>query len=211
MKKIIFLAFVIVGTVFAFFFLKDSKVAELSVGIPKAKHQSLPPVFEAQKATLPPMDGVNLALLHTIAEEAPKLDTTKVDADAAEVKAMEQAQALTESDMDFLAKLVQSDSSTANQKIYSIYLLDLSKAKAWKFLKEVALTPLKNRVSAPHTMDEAKAMQEKSLVFMAIDALAEQAKTDAGAKAELASWAESAASREAQEYILEKLKELAGA
>jgi hypothetical protein len=208
MKKILFGLAVVIAVVLGFFFAKDSTFKEIPLFTPPKENQSIPQVFESQKEKLPPLDGVNLALLHTIAEEAPKLDSTQVDAEAAELKALAQAQVLNDSDMDFLVKLVQSDSSTANQKIYSIYLLDMSKEKAWKYLKEIALSPLKNRVTAPHSMDEVNAMQEKSLVFMAIDALAEQAISDQKARAELEKWAETAPSREAQEYILEKLKEL---
>lgn len=171
----------------------------------------VPEEWKEKQSSLPPLEGVDGNFLKSLKEEALKIDSVNVNAEEAEQKAKAQADAMGEKEMQFLAKLVTSDGASGPERIYSIFLLDMAGDRAWGSLKEIALTPLKERMAAPHTMEEVKSMQEKALVYMAVDALAEQAKENPRAKEELERWAAEARSPEVRGYILDRLKELSSA
>lgn len=168
----------------------------------------VPNEWKEKQATLPPLEGVDGNFLQSLKAEALKIDSVNVNAEEAEQKARAQVDAMGEKEIEFLAKFVTSEGASGPERIYSIYLLDMAGDRAWGALREVALTPLKERMAAPHTMEEVKSMQEKALVYMAVDALAEQAKENPRAREELERWASEARSPEVRGYILDRLKEL---
>ncbi len=213
MKKVLLiLVFVLAAGVGVFLLLPKSENGELQPAklLPAALRPVTPPpqAMQDKKAVLPPLEGVDGGFLQFVIDEAPKIDSLNVNAEEADRRARAQVDALGEKELEFLGKFVNSEGATGPQKIYSVYLLDLAGERAWAAMKEAALTPLKERMAAPHTMEEVKSMQEKAIVFMAIDALAEQAGSNPKAVEELERWAAEARSPEVRAYILEKLKEL---
>ncbi len=213
MKKLLFVLLLVIGVgVGAFLLMPKSENGELQPTklLPAALRPVAPPpkALQEKQAVLPSLDGIDGAFLQFVIDEAPKIDSLNVNAEEADRRARNQVEALGEKELEFLGKFVNSEGATAPQKIYSVYLLDLAGERAWGALKEVALAPLKERMAAPHTVDEVKSMQEKAFIYMAIDALAEQAESNPKAAEELERWAAEVRNPDIREYILKKLKEL---
>jgi hypothetical protein len=216
MKKLWWgLLFVLVGGAGVFLLLPKSENQNFLPAklLPAALRPAVPPpkAFQEKQAVLPPLEGVDGKFLQFVLDEAPKIDSLNVNAEEADRRARAQVDSLGERELEFLGKMVNSEGATGPQKIYSVYLLDLAGERAWGSLREVALAPLKERMAAPHTMEEVKSMQEKAFVYMAVDALAEQAETNPKAVEELERWAAEARNPEVRAYILQKLKELPSA
>lgn len=213
MKRILLVLVLVIGAgVGIFLLLPKSENGELHPAklLPAALRPTVPPpkVLQDKQAVLPPLDGVDGKFLQFVIDEAPKIDSLNVNAEEADRRARAQVDDLGDRELEFLGKFVNSEGATGPQKIYSVYLLDLAGERAWNALREVALTPLKERMAAPHTVDEAKSMQEKAFIYMAIDALAEQAESNPKAVEELERWAAEVRNPDIRDYILEKLKEL---
>jgi len=104
--------------------------------------------------------------------------------------------------------LVLSGEGPANERIMATYLLTLAGPSAWPSLKEIASAPAKEKGGPHNSEGEVKAVQEKAQKLMAIDALAEQASTDAAAKDELGQWARELPDRYLRDYADKKWKSL---
>jgi hypothetical protein len=115
-------------------------------------------------------------LMRFLDSEAKTFNSTKLDAEAVERRVQAEADQLTAADLQFLATKAQGLNSRASDRILSAYLLISSKEKGWGPLRDLVLAPLQGKPDAPpHTVDEAQAMQEKTIRIMAIEGLFEQA------------------------------------
>ncbi len=125
----------------------------------------------------PPPPGVSASFVTFLLAEAPLLEK-KTDAEEAQKRMEQQAQIMSEADLNFAKDVALSDKSSAAERIIAVYLLSLAGPRAYKILLEHASAPFTAPPNPePHSADEIKNSQEKALRAIAIDALLEQATT----------------------------------
>ena len=165
-------------------------------------------ISEAAK-TAPP-EQARPELVSFFKKESSEMDLKKENTVEAEERAEAQAGLMNASDISFVKKNVLSANSSANEKIFGVFLLGKAAGKSVSALSDIIRTPYSSRPNpAPHTVEETKAMQEKAIVYMAVDALAAQAKDgDASALEELRRLANEAPDPGVRNYVLGKIAEL---
>lgn len=166
------------------------------------------PASPAAVAPPPSADGVNPVFVAFLKREAALLESTKNDAVKAEQRVEVQAEAMGPREISFAKDTALAPQAAANERILSAYLLVSAGEKAWSAIQELLLAPLSRARAEPHTIEEAKAMQEKALRLMAVDGLAEQAATNARARELLSRMASEVQDPGLRNYILQKLGEL---
>ncbi len=210
MKRVIpVLAVVLVLGAFAFTWWSKSHTEPAPVTVPNAAPTGTATATAAlPKTAVPPPPNLSPEFSTFLVEEARSLDSTKVDAQAAEARVLQEAERMGETEIRYARDLVLSAESPANLRVMAIYALTKAGSKASRVLKEIALPPTNSARAEPHTLAEHQNVQAKSFALMAIDALAEQAKTDPALRDELVRLASSARDSTIQQYIEQKIREL---
>lgn len=91
----------------------------------------------------------------------------------------QRASQLTLDQQEWLVQLAVDTQAAAKRKIMAVFLLSEGGLHTTASLAEFVEAPLQAKgIGEPHSPDETRNMQEKSLRVMAIDSLAEKAKTD---------------------------------
>ncbi|MCB0420404.1 MAG: hypothetical protein KDD61_05380 [Bdellovibrionales bacterium] len=119
------------------------------------------------------------------------------------------AASLADAEQAELVKIARNLSEPAQKKILAVYMLSLGKSGTLQSLTDFIEAPLQAEPDAdPHSPEDAKRVQEKSLKIMAIEALVEQAKTDPQARSLLERSMENIADPYLRNYAKRKLTEL---
>lgn len=138
------------------------------------------------KVALPKADGVAPTLLQFYQEEAKSLDSTQVNAEEAEAKAVAQANAMGAREILYTKELVLAANAPANQRILAIYLLTKTGAASNTALKDIVMGSDNLPPAEVHSTDEIKNTQSKAFSLQAAQELFHRAqKGDAAALAEL--------------------------
>ena len=180
-------------------------VAPLEPTLPgKVPDPAIPP-----RAPLVSAVGVNPRLLQFIQTESSSLNSTKLDADAAERKVREEAAAMGEAEFRYAKDLALLTTAPANERILAVYLLARAQPRSWAVLADIVSAPLPNSGRAePHSVDEAKAAQEKAMRLIPIDELADAAVKNLESREELKRWEAAQRDPTVKRYIQRKISEL---
>jgi hypothetical protein len=157
---------------------------------------------------VPPPAGAKPEFVEFLGKESVAMDSTNVDAESAERRAMDQAAAMGPLEIQYSRDTVLSGKGSANQRVLALYLLTLAGPKAAGALREVVLAPLPDGRVQPHSEEEHKLMQEKAQKVTAIDALADQAKQDPSARDSLLRLADEVRDQGLRAYILKKIQSI---
>lgn len=156
---------------------------------------------------LPPPPGAKAEFLEFLGKESIALDSTNLEAEAAERRSLDQAQAMGPLEIQYSRDIVLSESS-ANQRVLALYLLTLAGPKAAGALREIVVAPLPDGRVKVDSEEEHRLMQEKAQRVTAIDALADQAKRDPSKRDSLARMADEVRDPGLRSYILKKIQSL---
>lgn len=195
------------------------------------------PVIEAGASAVPPAE-VSRAILHTeekldakisgtatvaapgetpndseieffVRREAQELDDVHVDQVEKRRQIREVVKKITPQQSRRLLDTVKNPKATSGEKIISTFLLVEGGLKTQKELTELITAPLvENQDYAPHSAEEMRGIREKSLRIMAVDGLFSRAKTEPGARAELARAASESADPTIRAYAQDKIRQL---
>jgi hypothetical protein len=145
-----------------------------------------------------------------VAQQAPTLDSTRLNTSEVELKLTAEAQALTPEQLKSLKNIVLENSLPINNRIFSAYLLTLNATEtATEQLAAVARAPTTDfGPLLPHSEAELRHSQEMALRFMQVDELFERAKTDTQARKMLKSLSEQANSAQIRSYARKRYSEL---
>lgn len=219
MKKFIIPIFVILGFAFAIFWYfqqksnpqsqtindQASNVATVNLGAPATPNAGAPEKSQEQSEQTP----LSPQLAKFLQTESALMNSTGIDPLAAENRARAQAQSMVERDFIAAKELALKMDGPANQKILSVYLLGLALPKSLAQLREFITAPLRAKQNPePHTLDEIRYSQERAQRIMAIDAVAERARTSSEAKDALMRMAAETRDQSIREYIQKKIKEI---
>lgn len=150
---------------------------------------------------------VNPVFVHFLRTESMEVEA-KVNPEESQQHMEEQMAQMGEAELIYAKERALSEVSSAKEKILSVYLLAGAK-QSTKVLQDFISAPLKGASEPePHTIEETKSMQEKTLRVMAIDALAERAVKDSEAREALLRLAESVQDAGLRDYILRKTRTL---
>jgi hypothetical protein len=210
MKRIILAVAAVLVVLTALFLYRDHPrlaplMAPLQTLAPSAP-SSAPPVGVAP-ALPPPPPGAKPEFVEFLGKESIALDSTNLDAEAAERRALEQAAAMGPLEIQYSKDVVLSEGS-ANQRVLALYLLTLAGPKAAGALREIVLAPLPDGRVKADSEEEHRLMQEKAQRVTAIDALADQAKKDPAARDSLLRLADEVRDQSVRAYILKKIQSL---
>jgi hypothetical protein len=156
---------------------------------------------------LPPPPGAKPGFVEFMGRESIALDSTNLDTEAAERRALDQAEAMGPLEIQYSRDIVLSEGS-ANQRVLALYLLTLAGPKAAGALREIVLAPLPDGRVKADSEEEHRLMQEKAQRVTAIDALADQAKKDPAARDSLLRLADEVRDQGLRAYILKKIQSL---
>lgn len=167
-------------------------------------------ISEAAKTASP--EQAREELVSFFKKESAGIDTKTENSEEAEERVERQAEAMNASDINYVKQTVLSPKSSANEKIFGVFLLGKAKGKSVSSLGEVAGRAYTVRPNpAPHTVEETAGMQEKAITRMAVDALFDQAREGVEeALVELRRLANEAADPGVRNYITRKLAEFSG-
>jgi hypothetical protein len=158
----------------------------------------------------PKAEGVRPEFVAYLKNEAKQINAPKTDSERALTRGEDQANLMGPTEIIYAKELVLAPAAIANERILAAYLLTEAKQKAWSALQEIILSlpPRVNADAGPHSMDEAKHMQEKALRIMAVDGLAEQAETSASARELLIKLGNETPDPSLKAYIQDKIADL---
>lgn len=141
--------------------------------------------------------------------QARSLDLPKVDSAQIERELQSVIASLTSEQAGELTRMALNASALPRERILATYLLASAGTKASGALSEVIQTPMDQVASpAPHSQDEINNVREKSLRIMAIDALAQQARSDSHAREVLEKSIPGIQDPYVRTYAQEKLSEI---
>jgi hypothetical protein len=210
MKRIILAAAAIIVVLSALFFYRDHPqlaplVAPLQALAPSAP--ATPAPTAGVSPALPPPPGAKSEFVEFLGRESIALDSTNLDAEAAERRSMEQAEKMGPLEIQYSRDIVLSEGS-ANDRVLALYLLTLAGPKAAGALREIVLAPLPDGRVKADSEEEHRLMQEKAQRVTAIDALADQAKKDPAARDSLLRLADEVRDQGLRSYVLKKIQSL---
>ena len=151
------------------------------------------------------------ALTRWFISEAQHIEDRDVDTLATEKELKARAARLTNADIDFLAGRAMSPVAPASERILANYLLGLAADHATNALIQIANRPLDNPgPAAPHSIDEAKNVQERAFKIMAVDAIFHSNSETSQKVAQLQSIINQTPDSTVKKYATGKLGELTG-
>ena len=146
-----------------------------------------------------------------IHSEALKMDVKSYDSAFEESILREKAFKLTPEEVQVLKKTALDVSKTANERIFSTYLLSLSSSQALSAIQEIASSDLsKAGPQEPHSLDETQSMHEKAIKRMMIDELFKRAMQDSSLIPMLARTIDTIQVPEIKAYAQKRFQELFG-
>lgn len=167
---------------------------------PPAPNAGIPPV--------PSPSGVSPAFVTFLQTEARSLDSTKVNAEAAEQNVAEQAALMGENEIRYARDLALGPQNPANQRILAAFLLGAAGAKGRPACGELILATTNSNRAEPDSIDELKNVQSKSISLMCVDAIADAAKTDRTAREDLRRLAAQVKDSTIKNHIAERIRTL---
>lgn len=143
--------------------------------------------------------------------EALKMDVKSYDSAFEESILRERAFKLTLEEIQVLKEIALDAASSANERIFSTYLLSLSSSRALTAIQEIASSKLsKPGPQEPHSLDETQSMHEKAIKRMMIDELFKRAMQDTSLIPMLARTIEVIQVPEIKAYAQKRFQELFG-
>lgn len=167
-----------------------------------------PSLPQAGPVPAPPAENVTPTFVSFLAAEATSMDSPRIDADLAQKRMEEQAAKMGEHELRYARDLVLGAQYPANQRIVAAAVIGLAGEKGWEAGRQAVTPAFESQRAEPHSIDEVKNTQAKALAIMLVDALAEQAKTNANAREELARWGKEAKDSTVQKHIARRLREI---
>jgi len=167
----------------------------------------LPPASSSGALT-PSPTGVAPSFISYLQTEAEKLNAPKVNAELAEQEIAAQAASMGENEIRYARDLALGPQNPANQRILSAFLLGAAGAKGRQACRDLILMTTNSARAQPHSVDELKNTQAKSISGMCVDALAEQALRDPSAREELQRIASEVKDETLKKLVQQKLREL---
>lgn len=175
-----------------------------STGVTTSASDTIDPTIspEVQKAVSP-------EFLLWFRTEIVKTESQALDPEKLELELKEKAQGLKPFEIQYLKEKILSKTAEAREKILSIYVLSLAGQISESSLLEVASAPLQfAEAQAPHSPEEALAMQEKSLRRLAIESLLESARQDPLLKKTLFDEFEKIPDPQLRQFALDQLQQI---
>jgi hypothetical protein len=207
--KRLFLALAAFVIAFALFYFRDHPRLEPLVA-PLQNITTAPSPLPSPQASVPPAvpppAGAKPEFVEFLGKESVAMDSTNVDTESAERRAMDQAASMGPLEIQYSRDTVLSGKGSANQRVLALYMLTLAGSKAAPALREIVLAPLPDARVQAHSEEEHKLMQEKAQKVTAIDALAEQVKQDGNARDSLLRLADEVRDPGLRSYILKKIQ-----
>lgn len=210
MKRLI-LALAAFVIAFVLFYFRDHPRLEPLVAplqnITSAPSPVAPPAPSVPPA-VPPPPGAKPEFVEFVGRESVAMDSTNVDTQSAERRALEQAAIMGPLEIQYARDTVLSGKGSANQRVLALYLLTLAGSKASGALRDIVLAALPDGRVQAHSEEEHKLMQEKAQKVTAIDALVEQAKQSPAARDSLLRLADEVRDPGLRAYILKKIQSI---
>ena len=144
-----------------------------------------------------------------VAKESGQVERSDSQPKATEADLRVKAESLTNDQVLILKEIAQREIGSANEKIFSYYLMAIGNSAARGALVDLLKQDIPSPIDKdPHSLDSLKATQEKSRRIMAVDLCAIDARHDKKARESLTAMAQEALPLEVREYAGKKLKEL---